>query len=205
MTLKSSSEKYYSQTIFGFHPVMDYSGPLTKIDLSMGYNHAPDAPELRGAGGYLERRKGMYTSALFDGKRYIHMGVDIWGEAGASVYAFDDGRIWGFRDNANVLDYGPTIVTEHIFIGKRLFALYGHLCRTSLDNLYVGQTIKKGEPIAKLGTRDENGGWIPHLHFQLSVHEPREPDMPGVVSEEELSDALMIYPDPRIVLGPIYL
>jgi murein DD-endopeptidase MepM/ murein hydrolase activator NlpD len=191
--------------VFNFHPIMDYSGPLATIDLTKGYDHSPEALELRGAGGYLERRKDMYTSSLFEGKRFIHMGIDIWGPAGSAVFAFEDGFIWGFRNNNKPLDYGGTIITEHQFNGHRLFALYGHLSLRSIDGLKKGMRFSKGDQIAELGDRSENGGWIPHLHFQLSFKEPSEPDMPGVVSEDELADAIVTYPDPRIVLGPVYL
>ena len=54
-------------------------------------------------------------------------------------------------------------------------------------------------------TVHENGGWpIPHVHFQLSVKEPATHDMPGVVSAEQRDDARRDYPDPRLVLGPLY-
>lgn len=188
-----------------FHPVMDYTAPLPAIDLTSGYNHSPDAPQLFGAGGYMEFRRNMYTSPLFAGKRFVHMGVDIWGEAGAPVYAFADGVVWGFRNNANQLDYGPTIVTRHTFGDKELFALYGHLCLSSLDGLQEGMKISSGQQIATLGDRHENGGWVPHLHFQLSTSEPEAPDMPGVVAPEDLEQAVRLYPDPRMVLGPLYL
>jgi murein DD-endopeptidase MepM/ murein hydrolase activator NlpD len=37
----------------------------------------------------------------------------------------------------------------------------------SLIKLYKGQVVKKGEIIATLGNITENGGWPPHLHFQI--------------------------------------
>lgn len=192
-------------SVFSFHPVMEYQSPLPVVKLSREFREPENPIGVYGAGGYLENRKGVYTSALYGGKRYIHMGVDFWGPAGAPVFAFDDGRIWGFRDNNNELDYGPTLVTEHHYSGQRLFALYGHLSRESLDKMEVGKAISKGEILGELGDERVNGGWIPHLHFQLSVVEPQTPDMPGVVTEEEVSEAMLKYPDPRIVLGPIYL
>lgn len=190
-----------------FHPVMHYEGrlPLPRLDLRFGYSHMQEAAALQGAGGYLEHRRGMYTSALFGGERFIHTGIDIWGPAGEPVFAFSDGRIWGFRDNRNELDYGPTIITEHEIGGQKLYALYGHLSRKSLSGLETGQPVQAGQRLGWLGDRSENGGWVPHLHFQLSVEEPSEPDMPGVVAPHELEAAAARYPDPRIILGPVYL
>ena len=61
-----------------------------------------------------------------------------------------------------------------------------------------------GEVIAWFGAFEENGGWDPHLHFQLSLIEPETHDMPGVVAPEDRDQALRDYPDPRLVLGPLY-
>ena len=38
-------------------------------------------------------------------------------------------------------------------------------------------------------------------HFQLSLVEPKNCDLPGVVSEIDHEIALMVFPDPRLVLG----
>ncbi len=185
-------------------PVMDYRLPMPAIDLSRGYDHDPDAAPLKGAGGYLEHRRNMYTSELFEGRRYIHMGIDIWAAAGAPVYAPAAGTIHSFRDNNKKLDYGPTIVTKHEIGGRFIFALFGHLSRGSLEGLEPGMRIDAGMKLAELGSREENGGWIPHLHLQLSLTEPEEPDLPGVVAPEELEGAVKQFPDPRVFLGPLY-
>ncbi|MFW6347749.1 MAG: peptidoglycan DD-metalloendopeptidase family protein [Cyclonatronaceae bacterium] len=190
-----------------FSPVMDYKQalPLPAIDLRHGYRHDENAPQLIGAGGYLEFRREMYVSPLYAGERFIHMGVDIWGPEGEPVYAFADGQIWGFRNNDNALDYGPTIVTQHNIGGSLLYALYGHLSLESLGQIAEGQKIEAGQKIGALGGRDVNGGWVPHLHFQLANETPAAPDMPGVVSPDELEAAIRRHPDPRMVLGPVYV
>ena len=46
------------------------------------------------------------------------------------------------------------------------YTLYGHLSPISKD-LKVGQTVKKGEQIATIGTFPQNGNWAEHLHFQV--------------------------------------
>ena len=58
--------------------------------------------------------------------------------------------------------------------------------------------------IATVGDKSVNGGWDLHLHFQLSWKEPEVNDMPGVVKRSDREEALALYPDPRLVLGPIY-
>ena len=64
--------------------------------------------------------------------------------------------------------------------------------------------INSGDVIAKIGSESENGGWPPHLHFQLSLEEPETFDLPGVVEKSEIKSALKKYPDPRIILGDLY-
>jgi len=88
--------------------------------------------------------------------------------------------------------------------GITLYALFGHLSRSSLGNVTVGMPLKKGRVFAEVGGTHENGGWVPHLHFQLSWERPSEPDMPGVVAGGDREKALRIYPDPRLVLGNLY-
>jgi murein DD-endopeptidase MepM/ murein hydrolase activator NlpD len=73
-----------------------------------------------------------------------------------------------------------------------------------LTGLEIGSQIKAGEMIARIGSEEVNGGWPPHVHFQLSFVEPETHDMPGVVSQEDREDALKVYPDPRLVLGLVY-
>ena len=64
--------------------------------------------------------------------------------------------------------------------------------------------LKMGDVIGWVGDRTENGGWNPHLHFQLSRVQPTTHDLPGVVSQEDRAWAMTAYPDPRLVLGPLY-
>jgi len=61
-----------------------------------------------------------------------------------------------------------------------------------------------GQVVGWLGDKTENGGWPSHVHFQLSLLEPETHDMPGVVASSQHAESLKIYPDPRMVLGPLY-
>ena len=59
--------------------------------------------------------------------------------------------------------------------------------------------------IGQIGDCAENGGWTgSHVHFQLSMDEPATHDMPGTVSRADRGKALLVYPDPRYVLGELY-
>ncbi len=159
-------------------------------------------------GRYDEDRKGMYTQELFGGERTIHVGLDIGGPAQTPVFAFEDGIIHSFADNDVDGSYGPTIITEHLLSiegnEQTIWVLHGHLSRESLDNLAVGEFIRKGDQIGKMGEEFENGGWPPHVHIQLTLVEPIEPDLEGVVTHEQRDAALKRYPDPRNILGRLY-
>jgi murein DD-endopeptidase MepM/ murein hydrolase activator NlpD len=103
-------------------------------------------------------------------------------------------------------DYGNVVVIEHqLSSGTKIYALYGHLDRTSIKGKKSGTKIKKGQVIGRLGDLHENGGWVePHCHFQLSTRPPETHDMPGAASVDDRKRALINYPDPRLVLGNIY-
>ena len=155
-------------------------------------------------GKYDEERRGMYDSELFTGNRFIHVGIDIGAPVGTPVRSFADGVVYSYGVNSAVGDYGPTIITKHNFNGVDVWALYGHLSSASLDGLVVGNAVRVGQRMAWLGEERENGGWPPHLHFQLSLQEPEGHDLPGVVCPSERAKALKTFPDPRIVLGKLY-
>lgn len=157
-------------------------------------------------GGYGEDRS-LYTQALFapegDEPRTVHLGVDVFAPAGAAVYTPLSGRVHSSRINDNPGDYGPTIILEHTPIaGLTLHTLYGHLDRDSLKGLKPGTAFMAGEKIAELGTKRENGGWPPHLHFQIILEIGNaKGDYPGVCKRSERDHWLSICPDPGPLLG----
>jgi len=153
-------------------------------------------------GGYLEDREVYRNASLFstDDPRTIHLGLDIWSDAGTPIYMPFNGRIDSFQDNNNIRDYGPTIITEHTLMEHTFYFLFGHLSHASLENLVKGKFMKKGEKIADLGTFEENGGWPPHLHFQIIKDlEGYLGDYPGVAKKSELDHYQYNCPDPMII------
>ena len=185
-----------------FHSVVDLPRDYRVLDLNE--NSWPIVDEEYCVGKYDEVRPNMYTNSIFEGIRNIHVGIDIGGPVGTSCRAFEKGIISNFGYNPEPGDYGFVIITEHKISGVSVWALYGHLNSKSIDGKKIGQVIEKGEIIAWFGNESENGGWAPHLHFQLSLIKPETHDLPGVVSSEDRKKALETYPDPRLVLGPIY-
>ena len=159
-----------------------------------------------GIGGYMENRviyrRSEHFSTTDEVQRNIHLGIDLWAEAGTPVFAPLAGRVHSFKNNANFGDYGPTIILEHIYEGKPLYTLYGHLSLESLDGLYKGKPILAGGKIAEIGDYPINGDWPPHLHFQvmtdlLGMHG----DFPGVCAAEDKEKFEKICLNPDFLLG----
>ncbi len=157
-------------------------------------------------GGYLENR-AIYERSLHFNKqdpntaRNIHLGVDLWIGSGTDVLAVLDGTIHSFQDNTNFGDYGPTIIFEHTLENDIFYTLYGHLSRESLSNLIVGETVKKGQVIAQLGSALVNGDYAPHLHFQIIKDlQGKKGDYPGVCSKTDLQFFSKNCPDPNLLL-----
>ncbi|WP_461449112.1 peptidoglycan DD-metalloendopeptidase family protein [Mucilaginibacter sp.] len=157
-----------------------------------------------GIGGYMELRTIYDNRVQFDNKgeqRQLHLGVDIWADAGTPVYAPLDGIVHSFQDNANFGDYGPTIILQHQIGDLTLYSLYGHLNRECLFGLTVGKSIKSGVHIANFGIAEVNGGWPPHLHFQLMLDmEGWIGDYPGACKKADKEIYLKNIPDPALLL-----
>lgn len=158
-----------------------------------------------GVGGYLENRFIYSRSAHFDvaaESRDLHLGVDVWIEAGTPVFTPLDAKVHSFQDNANFGDYGPTIILEHELEGTTFYTLYGHLSRTSLAGLEVGKHFAKGDKIAEVGPYPENGDWPPHLHFQvISSMDEKYGDYPGVATLAEKEKYKVLCPNPNLILN----
>lgn len=143
-----------------------------------------------GIGGYLEHRviyeahENFATdSADF---RNIHLGVDLWAAAGTPVFAPLAGVVHSFQVNLGSGNYGPTIILYHP--AENIYSLYGHLSMDDIAEIEEGMPISAGELLCHLGHSDENGGWPPHLHFQLIRDlQGMKGDYPGVCSKRDVA------------------
>ena len=188
-----------------FSQVMELGDNYEVYDFSKGYDAFRELKSTHGVGKYDELRPGMYLGDQFTkDQRDLHIGIDLAGPAGTPVFIFYDGTIFKVGDNALPYDYGPTIITQHQLNGQTLYALHGHLSKESLEKWSPGDSCKAGTQLATLGTEEVNGGWNPHLHFQLSWIEPITHDLPGTVNAADRDAALKAFPDPRAVLGQLY-
>ena len=161
--------------------------------------------KIYGIGGYLENRSMYSRSEVFATVqadfRNIHLGVDIWVQAGSPVYVPLEGKVHSFQDNVGFGNYGPTIILEHVMDGKPIFSLYGHLFRSDLENLQVGKVYQQGELLCHVGPFPENGDWPPHLHFQLMWDLGGNwGDYPGVAAEKDLDFYRENCPNPNGII-----
>ena len=92
----------------------------------------------------------------FSGHEAYHKGVDFAGTAGANVVAVAAGVVtWaGARSG-----YGNLVEINH---GDGYVTRYAHNERALVS---VGQTVKRGEPVALLGSTGHSTG--PHVHFEV--------------------------------------
>ena len=92
----------------------------------------------------------------FDGRDAFHKGVDFAGAAGSSVTAVAAGVVTWAGERSG---YGKLIEINH---GDGFLTRYAHNARTLV---MVGQTVKRGEPVALMGSTGRSTG--PHVHFEV--------------------------------------
>ena len=137
-------------------------------------------------------------------RRTVHIGIDVFLPPETPVRAVLPGAVISaeYRDERH--DYGGTLILEHeCSDGTKFRALYGHLSRASAEEKQVGQRFAAGDVIAQLGDMDENGGWPPHLHLQVSGADgPVDAGLwPGVVDADDWSVWERLFPNPAVLLG----
>jgi murein DD-endopeptidase MepM/ murein hydrolase activator NlpD len=226
----TTSENIFLSNRDRFHRVIDFNPQKEKLlamdftaaneDLTndiiedtsrfAGYitNKLQNANARYGIGGYAEHRTVYSRSGVFDADtpgeepRRLHLGVDIWGEAGTSIYAPLDGNVHSFAFNNHYGDYGATIIVAHQLQGLQFYILYGHLSLRDINHLTVRSKIRRGEVFAHFGPPQENGHWPPHLHLQL-IYDlgTAEGDYPGVCKFSEKDIYLTNCPDPDLVIN----
>lgn len=114
--------------------------------------HAAGSPI---AEGWLSSFFGIRTDP-FTGRPAMHEGLDFAGKLGSPVVAVAAGSvIWsGPRDG-----YGNLIEIDH---GHGFVTRYGH---NSRNLVRVGQLVRKGQQIARMGSSGRSTG--PHVHFEV--------------------------------------
>ncbi|MEL7451361.1 MAG: aminotransferase class III-fold pyridoxal phosphate-dependent enzyme, partial [Pseudomonadota bacterium] len=137
-------------------------------------------------------------------RRTVHLGVDLFAAAGTTVHAPLDGTVVVCGYAPGVLDYGGYVILRHGAGDHAFDTVYGHLNPESISGLAAGDTVTAGTKFAVLGSPDSNGGWAPHLHFQvaaLSRDWPVPDTPPGVSRPEDFAAMSALFPNPGPLLG----
>lgn len=135
--------------------------------------------------------------------RVVHLGVDVFAEPGMMVHAPIGGVVHDAGESTSALGFGPTVVLRHeTDDGVPFFTLYGHLDREALSLCPRGRAVSPGGQLGRIGTADVNGGWTPHVHFQLVA------DLlglgrrvPGIGHLSQREAWRLLSPNPNLILG----
>ena len=191
-------------TFLGADPSASEPGKLTQKIFSEIKQAGADF----GVGRYDEPRS-LYTSPLFGAsadleaeRRTIHLGIDLFVEPRTPLRAMLDGVVHIVANNSAPMDYGPLVILQHeTGDGEKFFTLYGHLTKDSISNLSAGQHVARGQQFARVGSSDENGGWAPHVHFQIILDLLElGADFPGVAYASQRAVWTSLSLDPNLLL-----
>ena len=123
---------------------------------------------------------GMRTHPI-TGVYKLHTGVDIRAPLGATFIAANDGIVTKASYNGA---YGNMVIIDH---GGGVSTLYAHGSEILVQ---VGQTVKRGEPVLKVGSTGYSTG--PHAHFEVRLSGVVTNPMPyitnGLVPETQNKD-----------------
>jgi murein DD-endopeptidase MepM/ murein hydrolase activator NlpD len=108
--------------------------------------------------GWLSSYFGMRTDP-FTGKRMHHSGIDFAGRMGSDVVAVAAGVVTYAGKRSG---YGNLVQINH---GNGYATRYGHNSKLLVK---VGDTVKKGQVIAKMGSTGRSTG--PHVHFEVLIN-----------------------------------
>ncbi len=161
-----------------------------------------------GIGNYGENR----TSFIIEGiegvgspePRTTHLAIDFWLRSPEKIYAPLDGTVHSIASNDHPFDYGTVLILKHkIGDGPEFYTLYGHLSSDSHELVQKGDVVKAGDHIANLGEIHENGGWTPHLHFQIiaDLIDQNDGNFTGICPPAVWDVWRDICPDPNLILN----
>ncbi|MEH0146890.1 M23 family metallopeptidase [Corynebacterium sp. Q4381] len=108
---------------------------------------------------------GRFTSGYGPRWGRIHNGIDIANNLGTPIYAVMDGTV---INAGPAQGFGNWVVIKHD--GGEV-SVYGHMRDY---NVSVGQRVKAGEQIAKIGNEGQSTG--PHLHFEIKPDGQKQVD-----------------------------
>ncbi len=160
--------------------------------------------------GFYGEPRLIYTAEAFrngpwkaSNRRTVHLGVDVFAPAGSELFAPLDGVVEVVENRTDHLDYGGVVILRHKTPdGAPFYTLYGHLDPEALEQLKTGDRVTRGDSFCRLGDASQNGGWSPHVHFQLALTtDGMGHDWPGVGDPDEMELWGAICPNPAALLN----
>jgi len=160
--------------------------------------------------GYYNEPRLIYTEPGFrkgpwkaSDRRTVHLAVDVFAPAGTVLHAPMSARVEALENRDSHLDYGGVVILHHETPeGDPFYTLYGHLDPEVCDRLKPGDPVAQGAAFARLGDASQNGGWAPHVHFQLALTtDGMEADWPGVGDPDEMELWHAVCPNPAALLN----
>ena len=109
-----------------------------------------------------------------DGRQF-HAGLDMAAPEGSPIHATADGVVHfagsiPARQDAPASLYGNFVVLDH---GNGMRTVFAHCSELLVE---TGQEVKRGQPIARVGSTGRSTG--PHLHYEVVVHgRPLDPEL----------------------------
>lgn len=167
-TIASISKKYSASQ----SDILAYNGLSSDSKLDVGDEIIIPDGEMTSSGSTsatvriangLQEYAGYYLRPIIGGKKsqglHGHNAVDLAAPVGTPIVASADGKVAISIAGGYNGGYGTYVVVNH---ANGTQTVYGHM---SADYVKVGQSIKQGEMIGRIGMTGNTSG--PHVHFEV--------------------------------------
>ena len=108
--------------------------------------------------GWLSSSFG-YRRSPFTNRREFHAGIDVVARVGTPIFAPADGVVISTK---RIGGFGKTVRIQHM---QGIVTTYAH---NSVNMVKVGQRVRRGDIIAKVGSTGRSTG--PHLHYEVRIN-----------------------------------
>jgi len=146
----------------------------------------------------------MFVSRLIaDTRRTRHLGLDLFMPAGTSLHTPLAATVVSAEVEREPLGYGCLVALRHEPEGCPPFVtLWGHLAHEAASRLKPGDRLQAGGLVGEMGAPEENGGWAPHLHLQISTDTRLSAtEILGVAEERYLDVWAELFPNAATLAG----
>ncbi len=160
--LAAQEQQYKNMTAAAIKAEEDAEAEIEKVIKQM-----QDLQSKYVGGTFLWPVPGFNYISSYYGMRWgrLHKGIDIAGKGiyRANIVAANSGKVI-YASNSYIpgYSYGKYVIIDH---GGTYSTLYGHCDQVLVS---VGQTVNRGDVIAKVGTTGNSTGY--HLHFEIRVN-----------------------------------